>query len=74
MSANNKIGVKCLNNLHLRVSKKGILEEISNEDLEEEKSDEDKDEGEEKLQDKGEEKIQDEEKKRGSAGYSHCHK
>ena len=48
MSANNKIGVKCLNNLHLRVLEKGMLEEISNEDVEEEKSDEDKDTGEEK--------------------------
>ena len=56
MSANNKIGVKCLNTLHLRVSEKGILEEISNEDVEEEKSDEEKDKGEEKQQDEGKEK------------------
>ena len=56
MSANNKIGVKCLTNLHLKVSDKGILEEISNEDVEEENSDEDKDEGEEKQKDEGEEK------------------
>ena len=48
MSANNKISVKCLNNLHLRVIEKGIVEEISNEGVEEENSEEYKDEGEEK--------------------------
>ncbi|XP_057520877.1 uncharacterized protein LOC130801130 [Amaranthus tricolor] len=64
MSLNNKIGVKCLDNLHLRVSEKGILEEISNEDVEEENSEEDKDEGEEKEQDEGKEKEDEKEKEK----------
>ena len=35
MSSNNKIGAKCLNNVHLKLSDKGILEEASIEDEEE---------------------------------------
>ena len=61
MRANNKICVKCRTNLHLKVSDKGILEEVSNEDVEEENSDEEKDEGEEKQQNEGEEKDKEKE-------------
>ena len=52
MSANNKIGVKCLINLYLKVSAKGMLEDSSNEDVEEENFDEEKNEGEEKEKEK----------------------
>ena len=52
MSANKKIDVKCLTNLHLKLSDKGILEEASNEDVEDQNSDEEKDEGEEKEKEK----------------------
>ncbi|XP_057543228.1 uncharacterized protein LOC130821457 [Amaranthus tricolor] len=48
MSSNNKIGAKCLTNLHLKISEKGILEEASIEDVEDENSDEEKDEDEKK--------------------------
>ena len=33
MSANNKIGAKCLNNLHLTLNENGILEDVE-EDVE----------------------------------------
>ena len=51
MSANNKIGVKCLANLHLKVSDKGILEEATIEDVENEDSDEEKEEKEKAEED-----------------------
>ena len=38
MSSNNKIGAKCLTNLHLKLSNKGILEAVSTEDKEEDGS------------------------------------
>ena len=38
MSSNNKIGVKCLTNLHLKLTNKGILESTSTKDVEEEGS------------------------------------
>ena len=38
MSSNNKIGAKCLTNLHLKLSDKGILEAASTGDEEEEGS------------------------------------
>ena len=44
MSSNNKIGAKCLPNLYLKLSDKGILEEASIDDEEEEDLDEEKDE------------------------------
>ena len=61
MSANKKIGAKCLTNLLLKVSDKGILEEASNEDVEEENSEEKNDEEEEKQQNEGEEKEKEKE-------------
>ena len=44
MSSNNKIGAKCLNNLHLKLSNKGILEEATIKDVENKDSDEEKEE------------------------------
>jgi hypothetical protein len=41
MSANNKIGAKCLNNLHLKLNENGILEDAI-EDVKEVSSDDDK--------------------------------
>ena len=65
MSPNNKIGVKCLNNLHLRVSEKGIMEEIINEDVKEVNSEEEKeDEEKEKELNEGKEKEDEKEKKK----------
>ncbi|XP_057532931.1 uncharacterized protein LOC130810823 [Amaranthus tricolor] len=63
MSPNNKIGAKSLNNLHLRVSEKGILEEIINENVEEVNSEEEKEKGQNEREEKEDEK---EEGKRGS--------
>src|SRR5688572_14155489 len=58
MSANNKIGAKCLNNLHLKLNDKGILEDAI-EEVEEVSSDDEKEgadkEEEEKVKE-GEEK------------------
>ena len=61
MSPNNKIGAKCLNNLHLRVSEKGILEEIINEDVEEVNSVEAKEKQQNEREEKGDEKEKEKE-------------
>ena len=49
MSANNKIGAKCLNNLHLVLNEKGILEDAAN-DVEYVSSDEEQEEGETEVE------------------------
>ena len=56
MSANNKIGVRCLTSLHLKLSDKGILEEATIEDVENEDSDEEKEEKEKAEEDQKAEK------------------
>ena len=61
MSSNNKIGAKCLTNLHLKLSDKGIMEEASIEDEEEEDSNEEKDEEKEKEKEKKDQKAAEEE-------------
>ena len=64
MSANNKIGAKCLNNLHLKLNDKGILEDAI-EEVEEVSSDDDK-EGEDKKKEEkkeGEKEVEGEERK-----------
>ena len=57
VSYNNKIGAKCLTNLHLKLSNKGIPEDASIEDEEEEDSDEEKDEEKEKEKEKEDQKV-----------------
>ena len=57
MSSNHKIGEKCLTNLYLKISDKGILEEAFIEDVEDENSDEEKDEEGEKEKEKEEQKA-----------------
>ena len=52
MSSNNKIGAKCLTNLHLKLSNKGILKDTFIEDDEEKDYDEEKDEEKEKEKEK----------------------
>src|SRR5688572_26092868 len=59
MSANNKIGAKCLKNLHLNLNEKGILEDIV--EVEEVSSDEEREEKDEKDKEKEEEEIKDQE-------------
>ena len=61
MSSNKKIGAKCLTNLHLKLSDKGIMEEASIEDEEEEDSNEEKDEEKEKEKEKKDQKAAEEE-------------
>ena len=56
MSPNNKIGAKCLNNLHLRVSEKKILEDATVEDVENEDSNQEKEEKEKVEEDQKAEK------------------
>ena len=60
MNSNNKIGAKCLFNLYLKVSDKGILEDASIEDVKDENSDEEKDEEEEKEKEKKDQKADEE--------------
>ena len=55
-SSNNKIGAKCLNNLHLKLSDKGILEEATIKNMENEASDEEKEEKEKAEEDQKAEK------------------
>ena len=56
MSPNNKIGAKCLTNLHLKVSDKEILEEATIEDVENEDFDEEKEEKDKEEKDQKDEK------------------
>ena len=61
MSSNNKIGAKCLNNLHLKLNYKRILEdtiEVMNIDSENEKDEEEKEEKEEKEKDEEDQKAE----------------
>jgi hypothetical protein len=73
MSANNRIGAKCLTNLHLKLNEKGILEDVV-EEVEEVSSDDEKVEEENEEEgkaEKGEDREEKEKKVQGAVPYAH---
>jgi hypothetical protein len=74
MSANNKIGAKCLNNLHLKLNEKGILEDFVDEveevSFDEEKGEKEREEG--GQEEKGEEREDEENKDREIVSSAHA--
>ena len=65
MGPNNKIGAKCLNNLHLKLNDKGILEdaieEVEDVESEDEKDEEEREEKEEKQKEEKDQENKDQE-------------